>query len=76
LGIVPAAAPTLIERLQKWVFGEYTVKLNGDAEKVKIRMDASIGVARWQPGEAASQVLERADAAMYTDKKLSKKAHA
>ena len=62
--------------MQKWVFGEYTVKPNGDAEKVKIRMDASIGVAQWQPGETAHQVLERADGAMYADKKLSKKAHA
>ena len=71
-----AGARSQIERLQKWVFGEYTVKLNGGAEKVKIRMDAAIGMAQWQPGETASQVIERADSAMYTDKKLSKKAHA
>jgi diguanylate cyclase (GGDEF)-like protein len=71
-----AGARAQIERLQKWAFGEYTVKLNGDADKIKIRMDASIGVAQWQPGESAQQVIERSDAAMYKDKKLSKKANA
>ncbi len=69
-------ARSQIERLQKWVFGEYTIKPGADAEKVKIQVDASIGAAEWQPGETAHQVIERADAAMYKEKKLARKAHA
>lgn len=71
-----AGARSQIERLQKWVFGEYTVKLSEQSEKIKIKVDASIGAAQSQPGQTAFQILEQADAAMYKDKKLSKKAHA
>jgi GGDEF domain-containing protein len=43
-------------------------QLSAGVDKVKIRMDASIGVAQWQPGETAHQVIEHADAAMYKEK--------
>jgi diguanylate cyclase (GGDEF)-like protein len=62
-------ARSQIERMQKWVFGDYTIQLTADKSKVKISLVASIGMAQWQPGETTQQVTERADAAMYSDKK-------
>ena len=62
-------ARSQIERMQKWVFGDYTIQLTSDKSKVKISLVASIGMAQWQPGETTQQVTERADAAMYNDKK-------
>jgi diguanylate cyclase (GGDEF)-like protein len=70
-----AGARSQIERVQKWVFGEYTVKLDAAKDPVKIRVDASIGVAQSQPGETALQVIEHADTAMYKEKKLSRKSN-
>ena len=68
-----AGAKAQIERMQKWAFGEYTIPIGTGPSKVKIRVDASVGVAQWQPGEATSQVVERADASMYKQKELSQK---
>ena len=61
-----------LERLQKWLFGEYDVQVGTETRKVP--MDASIGVAEWQGGETMNDVLGRADAAMYQQKKVAKKA--
>lgn len=65
-------ARSQIERMQKWVFGDYTIQLGTGTKKIKISVDASIGLAQWQPGETAQQVIERADAAMYKEKELSR----
>jgi PleD family two-component response regulator len=54
-----AEAKSHIERLQKWVFGEYRVQLGTDAPKVN--MDAALGLVEWQPGETMKEVLGRAD---------------
>ena len=64
-------ARTQIERMQKWVFGDYTIQLAAGKNKVKINLDASIGLAQWQPGETTQHLTERADAAMYQEKELS-----
>ena len=66
------AAKSQIERMQKWVLGEYTIPLGPDKGELKVSVDASIGVAQWQPGETIQQVIERADAAMYKDKRLAR----
>jgi diguanylate cyclase (GGDEF)-like protein len=66
-----AEAKVHIERLQKWVFGEYTVQLGTDTHKV--HMDAAIGLVEWQPGETIKEVLGRADAAMYQEKTTARK---
>ncbi|MGH9501977.1 MAG: GGDEF domain-containing protein [Terriglobales bacterium] len=63
-------AHTQIERMKKWVLGDYTLKV-GNSE-IKISVDASIGVAQWQPGETGLQITERADASMYRGKELSR----
>ncbi len=54
------------ERLRKWVCGDYTVQ--GKAGAVKVRVDASIGLAMREPGEALKELVDRADAAMYEQK--------
>ncbi len=58
------------ERMKKWVLGDYSIKVG--TSETKIRLDASIGVAQWQPGETALQITERADASMYHGKELSR----
>ncbi len=68
-----AGAKAQIERMQKWVFGEYTFPSSTAGGKTAIPLDASVGVAQWQPGETPHQVIERADTCMYKDKELSRK---
>jgi diguanylate cyclase (GGDEF)-like protein len=68
-----SAAEPQIERLRKWVFGEYSVKPGPDAKEFKISVDASVGLAQWKPTETLEQVIERADAAMYKEKQAAKK---
>jgi diguanylate cyclase (GGDEF)-like protein len=55
-----------LERMQKWVFGEYTVQVGANGPKVTL--DAALGVVEWKPQETLKEVLERADAAMYQQK--------
>ena len=55
-----------MERMQKWVFGSYTLHLG--TEGVKVEMDAAVGLVEWQPGEGIKEVLARADALMYKQK--------
>jgi diguanylate cyclase (GGDEF)-like protein len=63
-----AGATATIDRMRKWVFGDYSVSIHGDREKARVRVDAAIGIAQWAPGETLQQVIERADRAMYEDK--------
>jgi diguanylate cyclase (GGDEF)-like protein len=63
-------ARSQIERMKKWVLGDYTLQVG--TTEVKINLDASIGVAQWQPGETVLQITERADASMYHGKELSR----
>jgi len=55
-----------LERMQKWVFGEYTVQVGADGPKVSL--GAALGVVEWKPPETLNEVLKRADAAMYQQK--------
>jgi diguanylate cyclase (GGDEF)-like protein len=63
-----AAATLLLERVRKWVFGDYTITPDGEAEKIRIWVSAAVGIVEWKPGESAQQLIERADRAMYKDK--------
>lgn len=58
-----------IEGLSKWVFGEYTIQA-GEAAR-KVRVCAATGLAEWDLREPFANVLQRADAAMYAQKKQS-----
>ena len=67
-------ARTQVERLQKWVFGQYTIRPGKGSKEVKANVDAAVGLAEWKPGEALTSLIERADAAMYKNKHQSRKA--
>jgi diguanylate cyclase (GGDEF)-like protein len=54
------------ERLREWVCGNYSVP--GKSETLKLRVDASIGLAAHAAGEGMTEVVGRADAAMYKQK--------
>ena len=59
-----------VERLTAWVCGNYTVQHKGSP--LKLRVDASIGLAEHEPNEAMKELLARADAAMYQQKGASR----
>jgi diguanylate cyclase (GGDEF)-like protein len=54
------------ERLRKWICGNYAVR--GKSGEVKLRVDASIGLAAHAAGEEMKELLARADAKMYEEK--------
>jgi diguanylate cyclase (GGDEF)-like protein len=58
------------ERLTKWVCGDYTIQ--GPSGPLKLRVDASIGVAERLPNESLKELLARADADMYQHKAASR----
>jgi diguanylate cyclase (GGDEF)-like protein len=55
------------ETIDKWVNGDYTLATSGGSRKVKV--SAATGHATWKPGETVVQVLQRADADMYKNKR-------
>ena len=61
-----------IEPVRKWVYGDYNIKIDGETRKVTLH--ASVGMASWQPGETAAELIARADAAMYPEKARRRKA--
>jgi diguanylate cyclase (GGDEF)-like protein len=63
-------AKTQTSRLAHWVCGSYT--LHGASGTVKLKVDASIGLADHLPGETQEALLARADAAMYQQKAASR----
>jgi diguanylate cyclase (GGDEF)-like protein len=63
-GLAEAEAQTV--RLRKWICGSYTVR--GNAGEVKLRVDASVGLAERVAGEQMKDLLARADARMYEEK--------
>lgn len=54
------------ERLKEWVCGNYTV--HGNQGPMKLRVDASMGLAEYFKGESLKAFLARADAEMYKQK--------
>lgn len=62
-----------IERMRKWVFGEYTLQTG--PSQVKAKVDAAVGVAEWKQGESIQQLVQRADAAMYREKSLLRRSN-
>lgn len=55
-----------IERIQKWVVGDYTIE--GATGRQKVHLDAAIGLGEWAPGKTMRDVVGEADAAMYKKK--------
>jgi chemotaxis family two-component system sensor kinase Cph1 len=63
-----------IERISRWVFGDYTIRV-GDTSR-KVAVSAAIGAAEWQAGDSRRTLLVRADAAMYRDKRAGTQSRA
>jgi diguanylate cyclase (GGDEF)-like protein len=59
------AAQARLERVQKWVCGTYELP----SQQVKLRVEASVGLAAFIPPESLERLLERADQAMYAHKR-------
>ena len=67
-----AGATAQLERLQKWVFGDYTIRPGKGTGEVKVHVDAAIGLTEWQAGQTLKEVVEHADAAMYQKKQKAR----
>lgn len=63
-----AGAQVQIGRLQKWVFGKYTIRPGKGSQEVKVNAEAAVGLAEWRAGEGLYPLVERADAEMYKHK--------
>ena len=64
-----ASAVAQMGRMRQWVFGDYVIQVGAGPARTKVRVDAAVGVAQWQPDESVQSVIERADSAMYREKK-------
>jgi diguanylate cyclase (GGDEF)-like protein len=63
-----AAATVMMDRVRKWVFGDYTICREGGGEKARLWVTAAVGLAEWASGETVQQLMERVDRQMYADK--------
>jgi diguanylate cyclase (GGDEF)-like protein len=63
-------ANTVLDRVRKWVFGSYTIPGDENGKKIRLIISAATGLAEWLPGEPMQQLIQRADRAMYKEKKL------
>jgi len=59
------------ERLRKWICGNYDLEFKPGP--VRLKVNASIGIAEHLPDETMNDLLARADASMYADKASGKK---
>jgi diguanylate cyclase (GGDEF)-like protein len=69
-------ATAQFERLQEWIFGEYTIRPGKGSSAVKIRVDAAIGLTQWKPGQTLKEIVEQADKAMYKRKEMTRSQYA
>jgi len=58
-----------VERIRQWVFGEYTLPCAKLRDGLRVQVEAAVGLAEWVPGETMEELLKRADAAMYENKR-------
>ncbi|MDE3166021.1 MAG: GGDEF domain-containing protein, partial [Acidobacteriota bacterium] len=65
LACTPADAAARVERIRKWVFGDYAVA--GAARKIAV--GGAIGTAAWRPGQSAAELFAEADRAMFQQKR-------
>jgi diguanylate cyclase (GGDEF)-like protein len=63
-------ASAQVDRTKEWVCGNYSVE--GRAGQIKLRVNASMGVAEFRAPETMKNLLSRADAAMYQNKSSSR----
>ena len=65
-------AKSSLRRVAEWVFGDYTVSAGG--KTLKLPVHAAGGVAMCQSGDSVRSLVDRADAAMYRDKRAAAQA--
>jgi diguanylate cyclase (GGDEF)-like protein len=65
-----AEAEAQKDRVRRWVCGNYDIQ--GKSGAIKLKVDASIGLAEHAPGELLKDLLARADGAMYEHKAASR----
>ena len=68
LACTRAEAQAHVERIEKWVVGDYTIETTGGRQKVHLA--AAVGVAAWAPGKTTREIIDEADAAMYAKKSV------
>jgi len=61
-------AKAQIERVMAWICGDYTV--TGKSGQLKLRLDASVGVAEHRQNETLQELVDRAYAEMYLHKNI------
>jgi len=60
-----------IERVRRWVCGNYELRLTSGV--VKLRVEASIGLAEHRRGELLNDLVSRADERMYAEKSATRR---
>ncbi len=68
-----AGAKSHLDRIQKWVFGKYTIQAGGTKDTRDVEVSAAVGLAQWRTGITMQDVIKEADAAMYKDKQATSK---
>jgi diguanylate cyclase (GGDEF)-like protein len=63
-----SAATVMMDRVRKWVFGDYSICREGGDEKARLWVTAAVGLAEWASGDTVLKLMERADREMYADK--------
>lgn len=59
-----------VERIKRWVVGDYTIASASGPQRVQL--GAAIGLAQWTPGQSMTDVVNRADADMYANKRAAR----
>lgn len=62
-------ATVVIERIKSKIFGTYRLNTRNDLSLVSIDIDAAVGVAQWEEGDSAQDLIQKADSLMYAQKK-------
>jgi diguanylate cyclase (GGDEF)-like protein len=55
-----------IDRVRRWVFGEYALDPSGKGKKVAV--SGAVGMAVWSPGQTAAELFAQADRSMFHEK--------
>jgi diguanylate cyclase (GGDEF)-like protein len=63
-------AQTQVDRMRDWICTKYT--LEGSSGPLKLRAQASIGLAERQQGETMKDLIDRADSEMYREKAIAR----
>jgi len=66
-------AAIFIQRIKREVFATYQLQTRTNLSLVSLDIDAAIGVAQWEEGDSALDLIQKADSLMYAQKNRSQK---